>query len=104
MNYLTLSFNDKRISVTQHAKQRAMQRARLYLRDIEKDNLDYFLTRDFLSSKTDPKIINCPFYQNKYSTKHGEGNFKSSSKLFDYHCQIRNNTIVICTVVFIQNK
>ena len=97
--YLNLNFNKSKIIVTRHAKERALQRARLLMFPNERDNLDWFLTKDFRSSKIDTKIINCPFYINRQNCLHGRNSFDSKSKLLTYHCRLTDeNVIIICTV------
>jgi hypothetical protein len=103
MNYLNFMDN-KTIVVSNHAKNRALQRARLFLMSHEKDDLAKFLRSDFKTGKIDTKIINCPFYQNKYQTTYGENSFRVKSKLFDYRGRVIDDVIYINTVIFIGRK
>lgn len=97
--YLNLDFNKTKVIVTRHAQERALQRARLFLYQVERDNLNWFLTKDFKSSKIDSKFINCPFYINQQNWLHDRNTFDSRSKLLTYHCRLTDdNAIIICTV------
>jgi hypothetical protein len=47
MNYLTLDLVNARPVFTKHARERVIQRARLFLYQVEKDNLLWFFTERF---------------------------------------------------------
>ncbi len=92
-----------KIVVTQHAKQRAYQRAKLFMFQHELANIHIFLQNDFLSSSVDMKFVVVPFYKNKLETKYGKGSFISHSKLFKYMAMCDNDRIVIRSVAYIGN-
>lgn len=102
MNYLTFTVTNKKVWVSTHAKQRAIQRARLFLSEYQKSNIEYFLVKDFYNSVLDSKYINCPFYHNRYTSYHGNNSFTTTSQLFEYFCVIQaDNSIVIKSLLFI---
>ena len=85
MNYLTLNIANSKVVVTKHARDRAIQRARLYLAKIPPENINWWLTKDFRQSKIDTKYINCPFYVNYRQWDKGRGSFKSFGKFSSSH-------------------
>lgn len=99
MNYLTLDLVKARPVFTKHARERVMQRARLFLYQVEKDNLLWFLQKDFKKAKTDPRYVNCPFYSNMHQAYHGKNTFDCMSELLTYHCAIRDDgVLIVCTI------
>ena len=101
MNYLNF-MECGNVIVTPHAKQRALQRARLFLLSHEKDDLGKFLKQDFKSAAIDTKIINCPFYQNKEQSQYGRNHFRAKSEMFEYRGRFSEDAIIISTVIFIR--
>lgn len=61
MNVNTIIHN-RNVIITNHAKQRALQRAKLFLYQHELADITSFLKTDFNRSNIDVKMINCPFY------------------------------------------
>lgn len=95
----------RRISIAKHAKDRAVQRARLVLYKHELADLDSFLRQDFYRSKIDQKYSLVPFYANKTCSKYGKGSFISNSKLFRFMgvYDEKNDVTYIRTVVYLGN-
>ncbi len=48
MNLFSLNLQTTKVVFSKHAKERTMQRARLFLFQAEKDNLDWFLRNNFV--------------------------------------------------------
>lgn len=102
MNYLTFKDCDN-IIITQHARERALQRAKLFLYSHEKDNLKTFLKEDFINNaRIDIKVINCPFYQNKQQSEYGTNCFRATSSMFEYRGRFSDDAVIISTVIFIR--
>lgn len=99
MNLFSLNLQTTKVVFSKHAKERTMQRARLFLFQVEKDNLDWFLRNNFKTSCIDNKFFNCPFYINKEQGLFGKGSFICKSDLLTFHCKLRNDGIImVCTV------
>lgn len=92
-----------RVIVTGHAKQRVIQRMKLFMFEHEQGNPELFVEREFRKSYLDMSVMMCPFEYNKLQLKHGQRAFKSHSKLLTLLGVIEytNNTtrIIIKSVV-----
>lgn len=99
-------FNASKIIVTNHAKDRLLQRSRLLLRQHEKERPKEFIEKEFKLSQIDSKVIFSPFEQHKLETKHGLGSFKSYSKTFQFMGIYDSNTdtTIITSIFYYQKK
>lgn len=95
----------KRVIVTEHAKKRLLQRARLFLRESEIENLSHFIENEFRKSNIDFRIENCPAWKNILCVRHGEDAFKSNTKDFIFQGvhDKRSGTVMIKTVLYSKN-
>ena len=88
-----------KIRITKHAKERVVQRFRLFMYSFEIDKPEIFLEREFKDSYRDMRIDQCPFYKNKLVRMFGEGSFFSVSKNLIFMCNEQNGEIIIRTVI-----
>lgn len=94
-----------KIIITDHAKKRALARARLFLYAHEKDDIESFLRKDFMHAVESRRMMMTPFYFNKYRTQHGDGSFVMYSKIMKYMGVYleKENVTIIRTAAYINN-
>lgn len=98
--------NCSNIIITNHAKQRLLQRSKLFLTKTELSDLAYTIKKEFKKSflKTDNE--SSPFMRNLKDLKYGVGNFETNSLYFTFigNYDLKTDTVLIKTVLFTRNK
>lgn len=92
--------NANRVIVTNHAKERVLQRGKLFLSANERVDIRQFLISDFKKSALDLQYIFSPFMKHKIECRYGVGSFISYSKIFKYMGKYDhvNDSVVIISV------
>lgn len=98
--------NSLKVGCSYHAKQRAVQRCKLMMRQYEREDPTKFLLAIYKQSVPDMGIIFSPFLYNKMCSKYGPNSFIRTYKNFTLMCQYDRlkNMIVIKSIMFKRNQ
>lgn len=103
MNNIFTKFGNEHIRVvfTNHAKQRLIQRFKLYLHQHERENPERFLQFDFKKSKVDMAFHMCAGKVNMQESRYGKDYFMSESEYMKYYGNyVEDQNIFLIKTIF----
>lgn len=101
MTPLFSKFGKVNVYFTSHARQRIIQRFKLYLTNHERNDPNFFLQNDFKTSKLNMSKHMSPGYVNKRDSMYGKNSFMSKSETMCYFGNYieHEDRIIVRTVV-----
>ena len=100
MNKVFTDFMKSEVVFSMHARQRTLERFKIYLNKYERDDVLIFLKRDFKTAKVNMARMMSHGYTNSRDSKFGKNSFIAKSKYMYYFGNLdeKSNKIIIRTV------